>query len=1478
MAKIQKNFVAGRMNKSIDERLVPQGEYIDALNVRLGSTEGTEVGAVENSKGNTEVVSLNFKGNPLSSEAKCIGAYEDGANETIYWFVNDKANSLSSTGKVDLVVSFNTRTFVLFYHLISTSVLNFDSDFLMNGIDLIGDLLFFTDNLNAPRKINVKRTYLQPNSVTTVDELTEQDIGVILAPPLNSPKIEQYQLGGGENYMEELLLSFAYRWQYEDGEYSALSPFSQVAFTPGPFQINYQTYDNDAMLNLYNTTDITFNTGGRNVLDVDVIFKFSTSQSVNVIERFNKVNEGWLDGIEQTLSFTNKKIFTTLPEEQLLRLFDNVPRKAQAQTIMGNRLMYGNYIDGYNIENSQGKDIYLDYNLSLITESLSAEEIDGVQSVAEYSINGNVNVVNGKVSIDFGGLDLVDGSQIGVEFEFENSQFSGDPSYADGTEPENSFTRTFLFNIQQDYASVYALAISPEFQNAVSDFVAINDSSCFTFCTANCTSGTSLTDLFNCGITSKNEWVTVGFGITASPQGILVEATQGSDVIGFTLPAIKFEQYDQTQTPPTPLGVFAYEYLTSIDATGLYAKDSSKQTLHSNRDYEIAVVYMDDYGRSTTALVDTENTVYIPCQNSITKNNIRVEVNNYPPYWATKYKFVIKESKGLYRTIYSNIFFQEEETGVTYFKLEGDNRDKVKDNTILYVKSDTNGPVLNCSKTKVLGFGVEIDDFLCDKDANGTVIEGTCGQFGGTYMQLKPTGFAADYPPNAFVERKGKCKGSYCVATAGTNIENPDFGDPGELEYEPFSIPAGSLVRIKLRANRNKRGSKCGSRTYEFDKRFTAGNDYDSLYDFIQGDNVDLTNGVTTGSDDTINVVSFDSQLYAYPVNSNPFFGPITAPGGAGQNVIFFQEDAVTGKQYLSFRNGTPTCSSPDKRNSWGNVLIEAQRATSLMVFETEPLDANDELYYENEQTFDIVDGFHLSGDLDADQDQTLLQPAIVDLTFFNAFTFGNGVESDTVLDALIKPVLELGEKVTSVSEEQYKESNRFADVTYSGVFNQETNLNKLNQFNLALANFKTLETAYGPVRVMHSRQTDILVLQEDRISSLLVGKNLLSDAAAGGAITSVPEVLGTQLARVEEFGISNNPESFSTYGTDVFFTDAKRSSVLQLKGSGAKGDTGGRLGVISEVGMRSWFRDLFVDSFETQKLGGFDPYMNEFVLSSNDILIPQPIDIRECGYSLILSQLLTPYNLEIDLTTIIGNVVFDYEITGSVNIKIEWDGNVVVNQSVTGNGSVNFTKTTNNPTNAIVILTPDLSEGVPSVEMDFNCPQAALITVKEIVINFAGEASETTTCRYRWSLGTDLSPYSTNSVTLEDDGISLFTGQTGQSSFGTLPALGSLVTMKNRQGAGQTFQFDPTSDKFKYLVTNTNYNEADISTLIPLLNTATPIVGSFPEYSASFTYNSQSDYIYLVWDLREPTLLQMCYDVASPSEACCNCTEPPQP
>ena len=84
------NFIAGKMNKSVDERLIPPGEYIDALNVRLGSTENTEIGAVENSLGNTILTQLEFQGVPLVGNIRTIGVYEDGINETLYWFVHNE--------------------------------------------------------------------------------------------------------------------------------------------------------------------------------------------------------------------------------------------------------------------------------------------------------------------------------------------------------------------------------------------------------------------------------------------------------------------------------------------------------------------------------------------------------------------------------------------------------------------------------------------------------------------------------------------------------------------------------------------------------------------------------------------------------------------------------------------------------------------------------------------------------------------------------------------------------------------------------------------------------------------------------------------------------------------------------------------------------------------------------------------------------------------------------------------------------------------------------------------------------------------------------------------------------------------------------------------------------------------------------------------------------------------------------------------
>jgi hypothetical protein len=170
---------------------------------------------------------------------------------------------------------------------------------------------------------------------------------------------------------------------------------------------------------------------------------------------------------------------------------------------------------------------------------------------------------------------------------------------------------------------------------------------------------------------------------------------------------------------------------------------------------------------------------------------------------------------------------------------------------------------------------------------------------------------------------------------------------------------------------------------------------------------------------------------------------------------------------------------------------------------------------------------------------------------------------------------------------------------------------------------------------------------------------------------------------------------------------------------------------------------------------------------------------------------------------------------------------------------------------------------------MTFGCPQGEQLTVTQILVNFEGDVGLTTTTRYKWELAGDSSPYNTNTVVFENDGISLFESQTNQESFGSIPTEGATVVMQSIQGSGQTFVFDPTRDKFKYLVSNVQYTEATINTLLPLLNTAITL-----NKQASFTYNnpSNNDYLYLVWDFRSPIAIELCYDQTNPIDACCDC------
>ena len=83
------------------------------------------------------------------------------------------------------------------------------------------------------------------------------------------------------------------------------------------------------------------------------------------------------------------------------------------------------------------------------------------------------------------------------------------------------------------------------------------------------------------------------------------------------------------------------------------------------------------------------------------------------------------------------------------------------------------------------------------------------------------------------------------------------------------------------------------------------------------------------------------------------------------------------------------------------NVEIKLLLVNGLLIFETDPKDLDSDIYYEGEQTFDVVGGYHEGNK----QNQTGSQPAVVSLTTGNCFSFGNGVESIQIRDERLSPI-----------------------------------------------------------------------------------------------------------------------------------------------------------------------------------------------------------------------------------------------------------------------------------------------------------------------------------------------------------------------------------------------------------------------------------------------------------------------------------------
>ena len=1074
MAKIRNVFTDGKMNRDIAKEFMPQTSYRLAENLRFHINDGDD-GKGKSPKGSLKISDVTEG----SVDLKCIGAYHNQDLNVIYY-------KLASTdGLISIDAEYNINTDSTAIVLKDTNgVLKYNKAGFITGWDEIDGLQIWSEWGNNPRRINterVKADYLANGA----NNFTEEDIQLIVIPPHAPPILTPYvadPLQDLENNMLEKLISYAYRWKYLDGEYSVLSPFSNPAYLPLVFEYDYSVQSNKSMVNSYYKVDIDFKTGNERVVEVQLVFTESESNTVWVIDDFNKEKLGWSLNTNETKTFTfdNSKTYKALPESVLQGTLDAVPRTNKSQALINGRLLLGNYKENYNIKDDLGVEIEIDFSLNLVS-----------------------------------------------------------------------------------------------------------------------------------------------WGNFLAPSG-------GDNEIPRLIP---------------------------------------EQTLKSNRDYEVGVIYLDDPCRSTTILVSKTNTIFVPNSLSRHVNSIDVILNHKPPAFAKYFRFFIKQSRKAYDQIVPTFFYED---GIyRWVKIEGGDKDKIVEGEYLIVKSDTQGFINQLVKTKIIEVGRKEKNFLQPIDVSDTIKE-----IAGIYMKINPVGFHLD-------------RADY--NTFNLNVYSDSF-DTFDLIYSAETDVAhfyGSTLD-----DLTSSGTYTGTNRKRYTIRIDDTTGLEDTFEWTNGSGlitgVAITVGVPQHLSDGIYITfandtghsltdewKFNARAGFNETASEYAYGyfKVTAQVGelmddASEEVInigtvvrlhfseyreahteweitpasnarydniqewFWEENiidliqAIAPEQALdkfyflrgklspygddevkaypaSIESGGVMMMMVRSRGRQSSILDKRAKIRSItevlhtdgnnaIVFETDPKDAPKEVFYEIPKTYDIVNGLHMSGNPTPieDQNQTVSTPLKAKLDWFNAFCYGNAIESYKIKDEFNRVGITTGIKASTVSAEGYKETDRVADITWSSVYSDEANVNGLSTFNLSTANWVTLDKERASIQKLLNFNGDVLVFQENAIGIMPYNKSIIKDVSGGDAVGITKDILNKESYRPYGgglHGISKNPESVVPVGRRVYGTDKNRGDILRLANDG--------LTEINQNDFEHDMSDLMEDNANDFFVCAYDPKHKEYLI-----------------------------------------------------------------------------------------------------------------------------------------------------------------------------------------------------------------------------------------------------------------------------------------
>jgi len=509
MPEIKNTFIQGKMNKDLDERLIPNGQYRDALNIEVTSADEGNSGTARNILGNTRVDALVGGDNYT-----CVGSIANELTNKLYWFIHRPGadavleyDKVQGTNKIILYdhdntvpLAENNPLYTAFYgeNYDYSKILNFTGK-QITGINIVDDFLFWSDGDDEPKKINISRSYhdgyttlnqaasatgnpfafvprLHVNGELTDTILHKDHITVIKKKPTSAPTIKMNLSTSGEtSIFEKVFPRFSCRYKYSDGEYSAFGPFTDVAFSAKyPELVNasnsYSTDEpyNKAMVNSISSVelyDFIPSDIPKDVVQVDILYKQEDSNVVYSITNIKNTDSEWThQGLNENSSHKGKYVITSenihaaLPENQLLRAWDAVPKSALGQEIIGNRLVYANYKQGYNFDETFPTP---DINAEYIQRATNFDNggVKSIKSLRKYQLGYVLGDKYGRETPVFTSDDA------GINLDWFSQSLSGNASLS------NMF-KVSLSNQTPDWAYYYKFYVkspSAEYYNLLMD-------------------------------------------------------------------------------------------------------------------------------------------------------------------------------------------------------------------------------------------------------------------------------------------------------------------------------------------------------------------------------------------------------------------------------------------------------------------------------------------------------------------------------------------------------------------------------------------------------------------------------------------------------------------------------------------------------------------------------------------------------------------------------------------------------------------------------------------------------------------------------------------------------------------------------------------------------------------------------------------------------------------------------------------------